>query len=119
MVENLVAAGKSREIYEAPAAVVLHAAHRELVSFVSSRDLDRLTRELSVKYADLVYNGHWFTPMREALDAFTATVQERVTGVVRVKLFKGAYTIVGRQSAVTPEEADRAHEPPLRSAVTL
>jgi argininosuccinate synthase len=64
MVENLVAAVKSREVYEAPAAVVLHAAHLELTSFVSSRDLDRLTRELSVKYADLVYNGLWFTPMR-------------------------------------------------------
>ena len=105
MVENLVAGIKSREVYEAPAAVVLHAAHQELTSFVSSRDLDRLTRELSVKYADLVYNGLWFTPMREALDAFTAKVQERVSGVVRVKLFKGAFTVVGRRLPATLDDA--------------
>jgi argininosuccinate synthase len=116
MVENLVAGIKSREVYEAPAAVVLHAAHQELTSFVSSRDLDRLVRELSVKYADLVYNGHWFTPMREALDAFTATVQERVTGVVRVKLFKGAYTVVGRQSPSTLDDVPGAHDHGLQSA---
>jgi argininosuccinate synthase len=119
MVENLVAGIKSREIYEAPAAVVLHAAHQELTSFVSSRDLDRLTRELSVKYADLVYNGLWFTPMREALDAFTAKVQERVTGVVRVKLFKAAYTVVGRQSASTLDVVGGAPLPNLQSAVTM
>jgi argininosuccinate synthase len=119
MVENLVTAVKSREIYEAPAAVVLHAAHQELTSFVSSRDLDRLTRELSVRYADLVYNGLWFTPMREALDAFTAKVQQRVTGVVRVKLFKGAHTVVGRQSPSTPDKIERAHEPNLQSAFSI
>jgi argininosuccinate synthase len=89
----------SREISEAPAAVVLHAAHRELEAFVLPRDLDRLKRELSLKYADLVYNGHWFTPMREALDALTRQVQERVSGTIRVKLFKGACDVVGRAAA--------------------
>jgi argininosuccinate synthase len=119
MVENLVAGIKSREIYEAPAAVVLHAAHQELTSFISSRDLDRLTRELSVKYADLVYNGLWFTPMREALDAFTATVQERVSGVVRMKLFKGAHTVVGRQSASTLDEVEQVRNTHLQSALSI
>jgi argininosuccinate synthase len=98
MVENRLVGIKSREIYESPAAVVLHAAHKELEMFVSPKDLERLKRELSVKYADLVYNGLWFTPMREALDAFNAKVQEKVTGVIRVKLFKGQHIVVGRKS---------------------
>lgn len=89
----------SREITEAPAAVVLHAAHRELETFVLARDLERLKRELSIKYADLVYNGLWFTPMREALDAFNRTVQAPITGTIRVKLFKGSCEVVGRTTA--------------------
>jgi argininosuccinate synthase len=98
MVENRVVGIKTREVYEAPAAVVLHAAHRDLQALVVDRDLDRLAHQLSTQYADLVYNGLWFTPMREALDAFVRQVQERVTGTVRVKLFKGQCTAVGRQS---------------------
>ena len=89
----------SREISEAPAAVVLHAAHRELETFVLARDLERLKRELSLKYADLVYNGLWFTPMREALDAFTRKVQELVTGTIRLRLFKGSCDVVGRRAS--------------------
>jgi len=99
MVENRLMGIKSREVYEAPAAVTLHAAHAELQKMVTSRDFERLTAELGVKYADLVYNGLWFTPMREAIDALVMKVQERVTGVIRLKLFKGSCTVVGRQSA--------------------
>lgn len=88
----------SREISEAPAAVVLHAAHRELETFVLARDLDRLKRELSLKYADLVYAGLWFTPMREALDAFNRTIQPQVTGTIRLRLFKGGCEVVGRRT---------------------
>jgi argininosuccinate synthase len=98
MIENRLPGAKSREIYEAPAAVVLHAAHRELQTFVTPRDLERLTSELAVSYADLVYNGQWYTPMREAMDALVAKVQERVTGVIRLKLFKGDCRVVGRSS---------------------
>jgi argininosuccinate synthase len=98
MLENRLVGIKSREIYEAPAAVVLHAAHRELEAMVIPRDLERLKHHLGRTYADLVYNGLWFTPMREALDAFTEKVQERVTGIARLKLFKGDCRIVGRQS---------------------
>ena len=98
MVENRLVGIKSREIYEAPAAVVLHAAHKELQKLVTTRDLDRLARFLSVQYADLVYNGLWVTPAREALDAFMEKVQERVTGTVRLRLFKGDSRIIGRQS---------------------
>jgi argininosuccinate synthase len=99
MVENRLVGIKSREVYEAPAAVVLHAAHKELQKLVISRDLDRFARIVSLHYADVIYNGLWFTPLREALDAFVEKVQERVTGVVRLKLFKGDSRIVGRKSA--------------------
>ncbi len=98
MVENRLVGIKSREIYEAPAAVALHTAHKELETLVIPRDLERLKRQLGVVYADLVYNGLWFTPTREAIDAFVANVQERVTGVVRLKFFKGDCRVVGRKS---------------------
>jgi argininosuccinate synthase len=98
MVENRLVGIKSREIYEAPAAVVLHTAHRELEKFVIPRDLERIKHTLARVYADLVYNGLWYTPTREALDAFVAKVQARVSGEVRVKLFKGDCRVVGRRS---------------------
>jgi argininosuccinate synthase len=98
MVENRLVGIKSREIYEAPAAVVLHAAHRDLEGFVSPRDLIRMKQDMAATYADMVYSGAWYSPVREAMDAFVAKVQERVTGVVRVRLFKGAAQVVGRTS---------------------
>jgi argininosuccinate synthase len=98
MLENRLVGIKSREIYEAPAAVALHAAHKELQKMVTTKDLERFSRSVSVQYADIIYNGLWFTPLREALDAFVEKVQERVTGVARLKLFKGDCRIVGRKS---------------------
>ena len=98
MVENRLVGIKSRKIYEAPAAVVLYAAHKELQALVTTRDTDRFSRIVSTTYADLVYSGLWFTPLRKALDAYVETLQERVTGVVRIKLWKGACRIVGRKS---------------------
>src|SRR5688572_19979627 len=98
MVENRLVGIKSREIYEAPAAVALHTAHKELEMMVIPRDLERVKRQLGAVYADLVYNGLWFTPTREAIDAFVAKVQERVTGTVRLKFFKGDCRVVGRKS---------------------
>jgi argininosuccinate synthase len=98
MLENRLVGIKSREIYEAPAAVVLHTAHRELESMVIPRDLQRLKRQLSQLYADLVYNGLWFTQTRQAIDAFVREVQQRVDGTVRLKLFKGDCRVVGRKS---------------------
>ena len=98
MVENRLVGIKSREIYEAPAAQVLHAAHKELEKLVIPRDLERIKHDMSRLYADLVYNGLWFSPTREAIDAFNAKVQERVTGTIRVKLLKGTCTVVGRKS---------------------
>ena len=100
MVENRLVGIKSREIYEAPAAVVLHMAHKELQRMVTTKDADRFSRAVSLQYADIVYNGLWFTPLREALDAYVAKVQERVSGVIRLKLFKGDCRVVGRKIAL-------------------
>jgi argininosuccinate synthase len=77
---------------------VLHAAHRDLQAFVTTRELDRIARHLGTAYADLVYNGLWFTDARGAMDAFVGAVQQRVTGEVRVKLFRGDCQVVGRRS---------------------
>ena len=98
LIENRLAGFKSREIYEAPAAVVLHAAHAALTKLVITRDLERLRHDMSRTYADLVYSGHWFSHSREAIDAFVRVIQPRVTGSVRLKLFKGDCRIVGRKS---------------------
>jgi argininosuccinate synthase len=104
MVENAAAGGKSREIYEAPAAVLLHTAHSELEKLVIPRDLERLGHDLGRAYADLAYNGRWFSPTREAIDAFMRTIQPRVTGAVRLKLFKGDCRVVGRRSPMAISE---------------
>ncbi len=98
MIENRLVGIKSREVHESPAAVVLDAAHRELESLVMPRDLLRIKRELGVAYADLVYNGLWFTPTRKAIDDFAAATQQQVTGEVRLRLFKGACRVTGRRS---------------------
>jgi argininosuccinate synthase len=105
MVENRLPGSKSREIYEAPAATVLHAAHRELEGLVIPKDLQRLKQRLSQDYADLVYNGLWFSQTREALDAFMRNVQQRVSGTVRLKLYKGDCRVVGRKSAFALHDA--------------
>ena len=65
---------------------------------MTPRDLSRLKRELGIKYAELVYDGLWFTPTRHAIDAFVATMQTKVTGQVRIRLFKGEHRVVGRRS---------------------
>ena len=115
VVENRLVGIKSREVYEAPAATVLHAAHLELQKLVTARDLTRLCSVMSERYADVIYDGLWFTPMREALDAFFDSVQARVTGIVRLRFWKGNCDIVARQSPwslydrslATYEEGDR------------
>ena len=101
MVENRLVGIKSRDIYEAPAACVLHAAHRELEALVIPRDLERLKASLSKAYADLVYDGLWFSVTRESIDAFVGSIQKRVSGIVRVKLFKGDCRVVGRKSPMS------------------
>lgn len=98
MVENRLIGIKSREIYESPAMVVLIQAHRDLESLVFTSDVTRYKRGVEETYSQLIYNGLWFSPLKDALDAFIGQTQERVSGSVRVKLFKGNAQIVGRRS---------------------
>ncbi len=97
-VENRLVGIKSRELYEAPAAVILHAAHRELETLCLSKPAARFKTYVSQEYADLIYNGLWFSAFHQDLFAFVASNQRFVSGAVRIKLFKGAATVVGRQS---------------------
>lgn len=98
MMENRLVGIKSREIYEAPALLVLIHAHRDLESLTLTKDVSQYKRGIEETYANLVYNGLWYSPLKGALDAFVQQTQERVSGTVRVKLFKGNLAIVGRQS---------------------
>jgi argininosuccinate synthase len=99
MVENRLVGIKSREIYEAPALMVLIQAHRDLESLCLTADVSHYKRGIEETYSQIVYNGLWYSPLKAALDAFISKTQERVTGTVRVKLFKGNATVVGRKSA--------------------
>jgi argininosuccinate synthase len=98
MIENRLVGIKSREIYECPAATILLAAHRDLETLTFDRETQHFKQGLDIKYAELVYFGLWFTPLRRALDAFNEACGRMVTGAVRVKLFKGSCTVVGRRS---------------------
>jgi len=89
---------KSRGVYETPGGTVLYAAHRELEQMVLDRRTLRMKDELALRYADLVYDGRWWTPEREALDALVSATQQNVTGTVRLKLFKGNVIVAGRES---------------------
>jgi len=97
-VENRLVGIKSRELYEAPAAVILHEAHRELESLCLSKQAARFKTLVAQEYADLVYNGLWFSAFHQDLFAFVASNQRFVTGQVRAKLLKGKCTVVGRKS---------------------
>ncbi|HDY86728.1 MAG TPA: argininosuccinate synthase [bacterium] len=98
MVENRLVGMKSRGIYETPGGTLLYSAHRELESLVMDADTMHFKDSLAPKYAELVYYGKWFTPLREALDAFVDTTQENLTGEVKLKLYKGNCIVMGRKS---------------------
>jgi argininosuccinate synthase len=98
MLENRVVGIKSREIYETPALLLLIYAHRDLESLTLTADVTQYKRGLEDTYGHLIYRGLWYSPLKEALDAFIQKTQDRVSGTVRVKLFKGNATIVGRKS---------------------
>ncbi len=97
-IENRLVGIKSREIYEAPAAVLIIKAHEAIESLVFPRELLHFKRTLEDKYVELVYYGLWFDPLREAIQAFMDKTQERVTGKVRIKLQPWNFSIVGRES---------------------
>ncbi len=97
-IENRLVGIKSREVYEAPAAIVLHKAHMALESMTLSKDQIRMKQRIAQEYSDVVYNGLWFTAHRRDMDAYIQNTQTYVTGKVRVKLHKGSCYIVGRQA---------------------
>ncbi len=98
LVENRLVGMKSRGVYETPGGTLLYAAHQELESITLDRDTLHYKDLVAQRYAELVYFGQWFTPLREALDAFFAKTQECVTGSIKLKLYKGNVFVTGRQS---------------------
>ena len=118
LVENRFIGMKSRGVYETPGGTILLAAHRGMESITLDRGAMHLKDELMPKYAELIYNGFWFAPEREMLQAAIDYSQEKVTGEVRVKLYKGNVGIVGRsspyslydQDLVTFEEGVQAYD---------
>jgi argininosuccinate synthase len=98
IVENRLVGIKSREIYEAPAATVLLEAHQALESLTLSKAQLRFKHIVGLEYADLIYNGLWFSGHHENLTAYVKSTQRFVTGTVRLKLFKGKCNVVGRKS---------------------
>lgn len=96
MIEDRLVGIKSREIYECPAALTAIQAHKELESLTLTKDVLRFKAAVEQRYAELTYDGLWFTPLKAALDAFVGQTQKTVTGTVRLKLYKGSSTVVGR-----------------------
>ena len=97
-IENRLVGIKSREIYEAPAATVLLQAHQALEALTMAKDQLRFKQKVATEYADLIYNGLWFTQLHQDLAAYVQSSQRFVSGVVRLKLFKGNSSVVGRKS---------------------
>jgi hypothetical protein len=134
MVENRFVGMKSRGVYETPGGAILHFGHRQVESLTMDREVMHLRDSLIPKYAELVYNGFWFAPEREALQALVAESQKNVTGVVRLKLYKGNIIVAGRKSPVSlynphiatmeadptkaynQNDADRFHRPECAAA---
>jgi argininosuccinate synthase len=106
LVENRFVGIKSRGCYETPGGTLIVAAHHELEALTLDRDLSHHKQHIALRYADLVYNGLWFTPLREAFDAFVQKTQENVTGTVTLSLYKGNLNIVSRASALSLYSTD-------------
>ena len=98
IVENRFVGMKGRGVYETPGGAILHFAHRQMETLTMDREVMHLRDSLIPKYSELVYNGFWFSPEREALQALVTETQRNVTGVVRLKLYKGNIIVAGRKS---------------------
>ncbi|HOF18437.1 MAG TPA: argininosuccinate synthase, partial [Phycisphaerae bacterium] len=98
LVENRLVGIKSRGAYETPGGTILYEAHRALEALTLDRDMLHYKQQVALKYAEMVYYGQWFCPLREALDAFIDSTQKNVTGSVRVKCLKGRATVAGTTS---------------------
>ncbi len=108
MVENRLVGMKSRGVYETPGGTILYHAHEVLESICLDRDTQHYKQQIAIKFAELVYNGQWYTPLREALSAFVDTTQATVTGEVKVKLYKGNIINAGVTSPYTLYSEDIA-----------
>jgi argininosuccinate synthase len=108
MVENRLVGMKSRGVYETPGGTILHVAHQALESLCLDKQVMHYKDFIAVKYAELVYNGMWYTRLREALDAFVQETQQTVTGTVRLRLYKGNVIIAGRKSPFSLYREDYA-----------
>jgi len=114
MVENRFVGMKSRGVYETPGGAILFFAHRQVESLTMDREVMHLRDTLGPKYAELVYNGFWFAPEREAIQALVTESQKNVAGVIRLKLYKGNIVVAGRKSTVSlynPEIATMEADP--------
>jgi argininosuccinate synthase len=98
MVEDRLVGIKSREVYEAPGAIALITAHQELESVTVERELARFKRQVEQRWSELVYDGLWFSPLKQALDAFVAESQRHVSGDIRMTLHGGRAVVTGRRS---------------------
>ena len=98
LVENRLVGMKSHGVYETPGGTILYAAHDALEELCLDKQTLQYKQQIALKYAELTYNGLWFTPLRKALDAFVQATQENITGSVRLKLYKGNCILVGRRS---------------------
>ena len=101
LVENRLVGMKSRGVYETPGGAILYHAHEVLETITLDKETARIKQYLGIKFADIVYNGQWYTPLREALTAFVDKTQERVTGDVKLKLYKGNIINAGVTSPYT------------------
>lgn len=108
LVENRLVGMKSHGVYETPGGTILYTAHQALEELCLDKETLHYKQQVALKYADLVYNGQWFTPLRTALDAFVQSTQENVTGTVRLKLYKGSIILVGRRSPYSLYREDYA-----------
>jgi len=108
LVENRLVGMKSRGVYETPGGTILYTAHKALEMLTLDRETSHYKQQVALKYADLVYNGQWFTPLRDALDAFVESTQQNVSGTVRLKLYKGNCTLAGVKSPYSLYASDLA-----------
>ena len=108
LVENRLVGIKSRGCYETPGGTILYEAHRALESITLDKDTQHYKQQVGLKYAEMIYNGQWFCPLRHAIDAFIATTQQNVTGSVRIKCFKGHALPAGIESKKSLYSTDLA-----------
>jgi argininosuccinate synthase len=108
VVENRLVGMKSRGVYETPGGTILHAALKDLESITIDRRIEGLKDQMAQRWADMLYEGRWWTPEREAIQAMSDVISKNVTGSARVKLYKGSATVMSRRSPVSLYRKDLA-----------